>query len=406
MAGRAIAGRRLSLVLASISLAGLLAGCSKVEQMLGQKTAEAPPPSLDAPAEEEPRMLGRIGDFSRVLALPPPEAPPSPLPLDYADAADTPSPEGEVLPSGTSAGEQALAFAAELDRLKAKVDAHTAEHEQVRGTTAEAVDQFRAAVASIGPGAEGAPSDQPAHQQLAEADARLNDVSDGITQMEALRSRILADAQLANSLAEQAQLAGESADATGEDRRQLQRLEEEAQQTEALFEALLDEVDGEILRQSDSVSRERRGLTELAMTVTSAEPAPDAGAEAGAANEPASAAVIPPSPERKAAALQSAARPATRTPLVAIPFGPSDPDYEPGLYVAISEAVARNPFASFEVVAVSSGARPGATLAAARRNAERVAQSLINMGVPEGRLKQSATTTDGDGADEVRVYMM
>jgi hypothetical protein len=35
-----------------------------------------------------------------------------------------------------------------------------------------------------------------------------------------------------------------------------------------------------------------------------------------------------------------------------------------------------------------------------------VAQSLINMGVPEGRLKQSATTTDGDGADEVRVYMM
>ncbi len=92
--------------------------------------------------------------------------------------------------------------------------------------------------------------------------------------------------------------------------------------------------------------------------------------------------------------------------MVAIGFADPDVDYEARLYDAISEAVARNPSASFEVVAVSAAGRPGASLAEAKRNAERVRRSLINMGVPAGRLTQSARTTEDAGSDRVLVFMM
>ncbi len=431
---------RLFLMLAGIGLAGFLSACSKVDEMLGQSAEPAPPPSPQAQATEEPRMLGRIGDFSRVLAPPPPEAPPPPLPLDHAAASDAPGPEGETLPNGARAGDKAQQIGAELDRLQVTVNAHTAEHERLRETNAAAADRFRAAVAMIGSEADQASSDQSASPQLGEAEARLTDVSDSIQQMEALRSQLVADAALASSLAEQARSAGQLAGAAEEDRRQLQRLKEAAQQAGMSLEALLVDLDDDILRQSAAVTREQRDLATLAMTIKSGEqyarspggedetaaasmssddgPAATAAvptsagnaaasvAEGERAREPAPAAVIPPSAERKAAALRATDRPVARQPLMTIPFDRSDPDYEAGLYAAISEAVSRNPFASFEVVAVSSGGRPGATLAAARRNAQRVAQSLINMGVPEGRLKQSATTVDDDGADEVLVYMM
>lgn len=75
--------------------------------------------------------------------------------------------------------------------------------------------------------------------------------------------------------------------------------------------------------------------------------------------------------------------------------------YEQPLYEALTEALERRPGASFEVIAVTpeAGASPRS-----RRNADRVVDSMLGMGLPVSRLRRSSTA-GGDGAGEVRIYV-
>lgn len=430
-------------------MVGLLSACSAVERVLdraGGRADESARPPQAAQSEQpgtaaEPRILGRIGDFNAVEPPAPEAAPPS-LPVDAGPSADVPA---SALPSGTFAGDKALQIAAEVKRLQETLEQRTAERERLRETVTAATDDYRTQMVGVSDG----PSDRNAGEGLRKAEAHLDSVADGKRQMEALRSEIVADAALAGYLAEQAGAAAKVAGVVEEDRRKLAMLEAQAEQSQMSFKDLLGALDDDIQRQSAFVTRERRDVDALAMELRDDElygeqaetPAGDEGQRpsvAGTADAALAAAgldqgrtpsparderpegVAPPLPRQPPPMLQRVRNSAgpvptppvappglvSREPVVAIGFADPDVDYEARLYDAISEAVARNPSASFEVVAVSAAGRPGASLAEAKRHAERVRRSLINMGVPAGRLTQSARTTDDAGSDRVLVFMM
>lgn len=417
-----------------MALVGLLAACSAID---GTFTQDAEPPPDAASVEEQasagPRSLGRIGDFNRVQP-PAPPAPPPPLDAEASSATEAPK---SAVASGTFAGNKGLEIEAELVRLREAVATHTEGYEQLRASGMATADEYRMAAAEATQYAHGTAADgAAASRHLEAAQTRLDGVADAVQEMEALRKQIVLDAALAVYLQEQARAAGEHMDTVEADRRRLRQLEAEGDEALLALKALLVDVDEGILRQTAYITREQRDLETLAeavvedrsfspeersMTDTAGARQPERSARnqaeqnrsdegrspgQGAASPTNTRAAPVPPPAPRAADAAGASATASREPLMEIAFGGSDVEYEAQLYAAVSEAVVRNPSASFEVVAVSAGGRPGASLADAKQHAARVARSLINMGVPAARLKQSARSTPDSGDDRVLVFVM
>ncbi|MFP6757229.1 MAG: hypothetical protein VCC99_03290, partial [Alphaproteobacteria bacterium] len=108
--------------------------------------------------------------------------------------------------------------------------------------------------------------------------------------------------------------------------------------------------------------------------------------------------------------LVTASMPMARSgaPLVVIRFDRPDVDYEQALYESVSAALARQAEARFELVAVTPLSGGPSDVAAnagvAKRNAERVMRSLIDMGLPVDRVIMSAETSDSARTNEVQIY--
>lgn len=417
-----------------MALAGLLAACSVID---GTFTQDGEPPadvaSADERASDGPRSLGRIGDFNRVQS-PAPPAPPPPLDAEASSAPD--GPKGAV-PNDSVAGNKALPIEAELVRLRAAMATHTERYEQLRASGMATADEYRMAAAEAHQyGGATAADGAAALRHLDAAQTRLDGVADAVREMETLRKQIVSDAALAVYLQEQAQAASEHTDTGEADRPRLRQLEAEGGETLVALKSLLGEIDEGIFHQTAFITREQRNLNTLVEVLEedgSINPGERSVADAAGARQPqrsarnqteraladggrsqgqgtaslenVRAAPVPP-PAPRAADSAVVAATGSRDPLMEIAFGGSDVEYEAQLYAVISEAVVRNPSASFEVVAVSAGGRPGASLADAKQHAERVARSLMNMGVPAARLKQSARSTPDSGDDRVLVFVM
>ena len=99
----------------------------------------------------------------------------------------------------------------------------------------------------------------------------------------------------------------------------------------------------------------------------------------------------------------------TRQPLVVIRFDRDDVPYQQALYTAVSKALDRKPSMAFDVVAVApiTGTPAKVALGASesKRHAQRVYRSLIEMGLPGGRINISTTTSTAVLTNEVHVYV-
>ena len=92
-----------------------------------------------------------------------------------------------------------------------------------------------------------------------------------------------------------------------------------------------------------------------------------------------------------------------------IRFDRPNVQYEQALYDAISRALDRKSDAAVDLVAVHP--RTGSTAqvilnsTAARRNAEGVLRTLVEMGLPATRVTMSSTSSGTAQSNEVRVYV-
>ncbi len=358
---------------AALAAALLLGGCSFVDEALfpavsptGTATASSP-----APVAAQPDVTS------------------SPLATDSSGGAST----------GTFVGTKVDGLRNDLNRLKSTLSGQNDRLQQIRAQTVQDSERFHGTVAAIEARLQvgTTPGNPILVQQWNEAEGELDRINEDVLGMNRLTSDVANTSGMAAYLLDSIRAARSLSGAVDEDHRQLRILEDDANGTTILIQRLLTELSADSQRQQQYLTNERLNLNTLAVSVKN-------GQLYGTSLTPIRADIAPVSPFSAASPVSSIDQ-----PLVVIHFDRPNVHYEDALYTAVKGALSRRPGAVFEVVAMTPTAGPPGTAAlgetAAVRNAQSVARSLTQMGLPSDRLRlsQASSATASDG--EVQVFV-
>ncbi len=302
-------------------------------------------------------------------------------------------------PTGTLVGNKISTLRDDLKRLQASIDIENNDLQAVRSKSNSNSKTYHDRVAVMRSKLQLGTT--PGNPMMVEAwnaaQEQLEKVNDDIGEMNSLSSRVAADASMSAYLLDATRASFGISGAVDEDHQQLEVLEDEVSQTVVLIERLLTELSDDIRRQSNYVANERNQLNTLALAIKNGE-------------------FFGPSLASTAYNVSSVKSPnvtSSKTglnrgrPLVIIRFNQPNVNYEQALYTAVNKVLQNQPNATFDLVAVSSvnGGTAKAALNAneTRRNAQNVLRSLVDMGLPPGRVSLSATSSSS--GNEVRLYL-
>lgn len=288
-------------------------------------------------------------------------------------------------PTGTFVGAKVLQLRGDLETMQRGLAAHSDRLAEIQGSTVQHSGRYHGLIADINSRLllGTTPGNPILTSQLGEAQGELARIDADLARLSELAGRVSTDSALAGYLLEAVRAAYNLSGAVEEDHRQLAILEDEVNRTVVLVDRLLTEINTDVTRQTANVGRERRDLQTLALAVKKGEPyganlalTAGGGVAAGASSE---------------------------RPLVVIRFDRPTVEYEQPLYRAISEALERRPSANFEVEAAAPAVQ--SSTVSARRQADRVVRTLIEMGVPRARIDTTERLAADAVADEVRIYV-
>lgn len=354
-------------------------GCIGFATIALALTACARPSTPGASAQQAPSPPGASAPQSRQQAALPPAG------------AIQPRPFSAGAPTGTFVGAKVLQLRGDLETMQRGLAAHSQRLRETQASTTQNAERYHGLVAAINARLQvgTTPGNPVLTSQLGEAQSQLARIDADLARLSELAGRVSTDSALAGYLLEAVRAAYNLSGAVEEDHRQLAILEDEVNRTVILVDRLLSEINTDVNRQTGYVGQERRNLNTLALAVKNGEPY---GGNLGVAAGLGGGAV-----GRQTGGAASA------RPLVVIRFDRPTVQYEQPLYRAISEALERHPAATFEI----EGAAPAAAASpvSARRQADRVARTMIEMGVPRDRISLSDRLAPDAQTDEVRIYV-
>ncbi len=306
--------------------------------------------------------------------------------------------------TGTFVGKKAVELRGELVRLQKSIGEHNATLQQLRGKIVQDSQRYHNTVGAINARLQvgTTPGNPILVQQFNSAQADLDRLSADMAEMNALATQVAAGSTMSAFLSESARAAFGISGAVDEDHRQLTILEDEVNRTVVLIDRLLKEVADDVRRQTNYVSTERSNLNLLSAGIKSGEiygaslvnraMASVAGNGGGSAVSPSKTADI-----------------TGRRPLVVIRFDKPNVPYQQAVYNAVSRVLERRPDAAFDLVAVAptmgGPARVAVNSNKSRRFAESVLRSLVEMGLPPGRIAIAGTTSGAATTNEVHIYL-
>ncbi len=305
-------------------------------------------------------------------------------------------------PTGTFVGKKVDDLRKELQRLQSSIGQHNKALQQMRGKVVQDSQRYHGTVAAINARLQvgTTPGNPILVQQFNSAQSELDRLAVDIGEMNRLATAVSSDSTMSAYLVESARATFSISGAVDEDHRQLAILEDEVNRTVVLIDRLLKEVANDVRRQTAYVSTERSNLNLLSAGVKSGEIY--GGSLANRAM--ASAASNMPSGMPKGAVDITG-----RRPLVVIRFDRQNVPFQQALYNAVSRVLERRPNATFDLVAVApaSGgpARVALNSTKARRHAEGVLRSLVEMGLPPNRVTVAAKTSNAAKINEVHLYL-
>jgi len=222
------------------------------------------------------------------------------------------------------------------------------------------------------------------------AQTSLDQLSSNINTLNAVGTDVTTDSSSAHFVLDQIVATFNVSGAVDEDHRQLAVLEDETNQTIILIDRLLKSVADDIQRQTAYVANERANLTTLANGIKngelySADTMPMMG---------------PGRPMMAGGGMSSGGA------IAVVRNGAGN--FQQSLYSSLNQALASQPNANFEIVAVSPtrGTSNAVQIAqtTTKRRAQEVLRAMTDMGVPASRLDISSSTDPGLSSGEVRVY--
>jgi len=305
-------------------------------------------------------------------------------------------------PTGTFVGQKVVELREELKRLQASISDHNGQLQQLRGKIVGNSQRYHGTIAAVNARLQvgTTPGNPILVQQFNSAQADLDRIAGDITEMNALGARVSNNSTMSSYLAESAKAAFAVSGAVDEDHRQLAILEDEVNRTDVLISRLLKEVSDDVRRQTNYVATERSNLNLISAAIRSGE-------------------IFGGSLVQKALVTATAgqngniaARPmdtSGKRPLVVIRFDRTKVPYQQALYHAVSRVLEQRPDAVFDLVAVAptegGQARVALNSNKARRHAEEVLRSLVEMGLPPARVAVSAKTLASAKSSEVHLYV-
>ena len=356
-----------------------LGGDDEAEPIATEPAAGAPEPSASAPGTQ-------------------PTVAPAP---QLGQTVFTPTRTVQITDTGTEVGRRVSRLNDDLIRLQDEVGASNQQLQILRAQLVENAQRYNGLVGSIQSRLQvgTTPGNPILTRQWNESQALLDQISADIGQLNNLSSDVADDSALAAFILESTRATFGLTGAVDEDHVQLARLEDDVNRTVVLIDRLLNELNADVGRQTNFVSRERSNLTVLSLAVKNGE------LFGTSLSNRAFATAAPTASEPPSLAGTAAAR----RPLVVIRFDRPVVEYEQPLFTAVSEALDRRPNATFELVAVAPEAGTPAQVALsasrARRNAEEVLRTLSAMGLPTDRIGLSATSSADAQSAEVHVYV-
>lgn len=365
-------------------------------------TEEALWPSLtgEDPASKTP---------TKTAAAPAPAPAATPKPTTPA-VAPPPLGTGSFQPTGVTPGADTGTFVgrkvgdlrSELNKLQQAVSAHNEQLQGVRAQITNNSQRYHGTVAAINARLQvgTTPGNPVLVQQFNEAQSDLERLSNDIGSMNGLANFVANDSTMSAYLAESARAAFTVSGAVDEDHRQLAILEDEVNKTVVLIDRLLKEVSDDVRRQTNYVATERSNLNLLSTGIKSGEIY-----GASLVNQ----AMVSAAGPALGAGAPRAVDTSNRRPLVVIRFDRDKVAFQQALYNAVSRVLENRPNAVFDLVAVAPAnggpARVALNSTKARRHAESVLRSLIEMGLPPSRVAVSAKTSAGAKSNEVHIYL-
>lgn len=305
-------------------------------------------------------------------------------------------------PTGTAVGARVNELRGQLERLQSQVGVHNSELQDLQTRVTADTEAYHGTVAAISARLQigTTPGNPILVQQFHKAEADLDRIAADLVALNQLATSVAADASLAAYLSESTRATFGLSGAVDEDHRQLAVLQDETDRTAVLIDRLLTELSTDIQRQSAYVAVERGNLNALASGIRTG------GLLGGSvAATPGVIDVV------DVSVTESARRSTSRKqrPLVVIRFDQPTVAYQSSLYGAISQALERRPGATFDLIAVApAGNDPGRVAldtTKARRHADDVYRSMLDMGLEPQRVAVSTAVADDARVNEVRLYI-
>ena len=302
--------------------------------------------------------------------------------------------------TGTFVGKKVQELRDELQKLQSSILQHNGQLQSVRSRIVESSQQYHGTIAAVKSRLQvGTTRGNPVLvQQFNTAQQDLNRLSQDIGEMNKLSTGVASDSTLASFLTESVRAAYKVSGAVDEDHRQLAILEDEVDQTVVLIDRLHREVTEDVRRQSTWIGAEQRNLVQISAGIRQGESLGSSLLDAAVTGR-----------GQGASQVAAPADTAGRRPLVVIRFDRPNVPYQQALYTAVSRALESHPTAVFDLVAVAPSAGGSARVAIntnkAKRHAEDVKRSLVEMGLPPTRVAVSSKTLGAAKTNEVHLYV-
>lgn len=303
-------------------------------------------------------------------------------------------------PTGTFVGKKIEGMAHDFGKLKAAVGRLDGRMRKIRADTVDATQRYLTTMASMNSKLQVGTTPGNPHlvQQWNEAQQQLKRIETDIARMNSLSNDAGAEASVAGYLLDSVRATFTLSGAVDEDHVQLRALEDDVNQQVVTIDRLLNELSDDLNRQTSHLASERRNLTAMSISIKNGERYGSALMNRALAQAEVKASMAsrrPLSPDAR--------------PLVVIRFNRPNVQYQQALYDAISRALDRKPDAAVDLVAVhprtGSPAQVILNSTAARRNAEAVLRTLVEMGLPATRVTMSSMPSSTAQSNEVRVYV-
>ena len=304
-------------------------------------------------------------------------------------------------PTGTFVGKKVVELRDELSRLQDNISQQNSGLQKLRGQLVANSRRYHGTIAAVNARLQvgTTPGNPILVQQFKSAQGDLSRVAQDITEMNTLATSIGSSSTMSAFLSESAKSAFAISGAVDEDHRQLAILEDEVNRTDVLIDRLLTEVSGDVRRQTNYVTTEQANLNLMSAGIKSGEIYGGNLLNVAMASAGQGAQVSAGSPRPTA----------NRRPLVVIRFDRKNVPYQQALYNAVSRVLEKRPGAVFDLVAVAPSAGGSARVALntnkARRQAEDVLRSLIEMGLPPARVAVAAKASAATRTNEVHLYI-